>query len=131
VEDITATSIEYASGAIGTYSEVHFAPQYGMHMTLYGDRAQLDVEANHDTGECWIEVLHRHTHQRRREQPTEDTGHGGADPALIVEFARAVREGRQPLADVRAGLESAAIGIAVRQSIDTGRVVDLPRYDEA
>ena len=37
------------SGVVGSYHEIHFAPYYGMHMTLFGSAAQLDVEANHDT----------------------------------------------------------------------------------
>ncbi len=102
-----------------------------LHFTLYGSRAQLDIEANHDTGEAWIEVTERYTRNQRRERPTRDTGHGGADPALIADFARAVREGREPVADVRAGFESAAIGIAVRQAIDTGAPMDLPIFEEA
>ncbi len=131
VEDVTFAGIEYASGAVASYSEVHFAPYYRLHFTLYGSKAQLDIEANHDTGEAWIEVTERYTRNQRRERPTRDTGHGGADPALIADFARAVREGREPVADVRAGFESAAIGIAVRQAIDTGAPVNLPAFEEA
>ncbi len=131
VEDVTFAGIEYASGGVASYSEVHFAPYYRLHFTLYGSRAQLDIEANHDTGEAWIEVTERYTRNQRRERPTRDTGHGGADPALIADFARAVREGREPVADVRAGFESAAIGIAVRQAIDTGAPMDLPIFEEA
>lgn len=131
LEDVTFAGIEYASGAVASYSEVHFAPYYRLHYTLYGSRAQLDIEANHDTGEAWIEVTERYTRNQRRERPTRDTGHGGADPALMADFARAVREGREPVADVRAGFESAAIGIAVRQAIDTRTTVELPVFEEA
>ncbi len=131
LEDVTFAGIEYASGAVASYSEVHFAPYYRLHFTLYGSRAQLDVEANHDTGEAWIEVTERYTRNQRRERPTRDTGHGGADPALMADFAQAVREGREPVADVRAGFESAAIGIAVRPAIDTRATVELPVFEEA
>ena len=128
VEDVTFVNLTYASGAVASYSEVHFAPYYGMHFTLYGSKAQLDIEANHDTGDCWVEVTERLTRNQRRERPTRDTGHGGADPALIADFAHAVREGREPLASLRAGFESASIGIACRQSLDTGAPVDLPPF---
>ena len=92
-------------------------------------RAQLDVEANHDTGECWVQVAERHSHAVRRERPSEDTGHGGADPQLLTDFAGAVREGREPVSGLRAGYESAQIGIGTRPSIDCGQVVELPRLD--
>jgi len=130
VEDVSLVNIEYASGAPATYSEVHFAPYYAMHFVLYGAKGQLDVEANHDTGECWVQVTERYTRDERRERPTRDTGHGGADPALIADFAAAVREGRQPLCDLRAGFDSASIGIGVRQSLDTGSFVELPQFPD-
>ncbi|MGI5818385.1 MAG: Gfo/Idh/MocA family protein [Armatimonadota bacterium] len=130
VEDVTFANIEYASGAVASYAEVHFAPWYGIHFTIYGSRAQMDVEANHDTGQAWIEITERYTRNQRRERPTRDTGHGGADPALIVDFAEAVREGREPISGLRAGYESAAIGIACRESIDSGQAVDIPDVDE-
>lgn len=130
VEDVTLANIGYESGAVASYAEVHFAPWYGIHFTIYGSRAQMDVEANHDTGEAWIEITERYTRNQRRERPTRDTGHGGADPALIVDFANAVREGREPLSGLRAGYESAAIGIACRESIDTGAMVEIPDVDD-
>jgi predicted dehydrogenase len=72
-----------------------------------------------------VQVTERHTHNERRERPTSDSGHGGADPALLRDFARAIREGRQPVSDLRAGYESAQIGIATRQSIDSGSFATL------
>ena len=116
-------------GVVGSYHEVHFAPHYGTHFTLYGSQAQLDVEANHDTGECWAQVTRRHSHDQRRERPSRDTGHGGADPLLLADFAVAVRTGREPVSGLRAGYESAQIGIATRLSIDSGKVVELPRLE--
>jgi len=130
VEDVTFANIDYESGAVASYSEIHFAPWYGIRFTIYGSKAQMQVEANHDTGEAWIEITERYTRNQRRERPTRDTGHGGADPALIVDFVNAIREGREPLSGLRAGYESAAIGIACRESIDTGAAIDIPDVDE-
>ncbi len=129
LEDVSFVTLQYDNGVVGSYQEVHFAPHYATHFTLYGSQAQLDVEANHDTGECWVQVTRRHTHETRREQPCGDTGHGGADPMLLADFAAAVRQGRQPLCDLRAGYESAQIGIAARLSIDSGQCVELPRLE--
>lgn len=129
LEDVSLLTIEYDNGVVASYQEVHFAPYYSTHFTIYGSKAQLDIEANHDTGECWVQVTERHTHNERRERPTRDTGHSGADPALLADFAKAIREQRQPLCDLRAGYESAQIGIATRQSIDTVQFVELPRYE--
>jgi len=130
VEDVTFANIVYASGAVASYAEVHFAPWYGIHFTIYGSKAQMDVEANHDTGQAWIEITERYTRDQRRERPTRDTGHGGADPALIVDFVEALREGREPVSGLRAGYESAAIGIACRESIDSGTAIDIPDVDQ-
>jgi len=130
VEDVTLVNIEYATGVVASYQEVHFAPHYGLHITLYGDRAQLDIEANHDTHEAWIEVTERLTRTHRREQPSEDTGHGSADEELLADFACAVREGREPTQGLRSGFESAAIAIGARHSIDSGSAIDLPMLDD-
>lgn len=130
LEDVTLVTVEYTSGVVAAYNEVHFAPYYATHMTLYGSKSQLDVEVNYDVGECWVQVTERHTRHERRERPSADAGHGGADPALLEDFARAVREGREPLSDLRAGYESAQIGIATRQSLDTREFVRLKLLDD-
>lgn len=130
VEDVSFVNIEYASGVVASYSEVHFAPYYGVHFTLYGDGGQLDVEANHDTGQAWVQVTERYSRDQHRRRPTRDTGHGNADGELLTDFARAVREGREPLSGLRAGFESAAIAVGSRQSIDTAGFISLPMLDE-
>ena len=130
VEDVSLVNIEYDSGAVGSYHEIHFAPYYGMHLTLFGAAAQLDVEANHDTGVAYIEVTRRYGNRdQRRERPTRDTGHGGADPALLADFAEACMAGREPLCNLQAGYESAAIGVATRISLDEQRFVDILRFE--
>lgn len=131
VEDVSLVNIEYASGVVGAYHEIHFAPYYGMHMTLFGSAAQLDVEANHDTGVAHIDITRRlGNRDQRRERPTRDTGHGGADPALMTDFANACMEGREPLCNLQAGYESAAIGVATRISLDEERYVCIPSFAE-
>lgn len=131
VEDVSLVNIEYASGAVGAYHEVHFAPYYGMHMTLFGSEAQLDIEANHDTGQAYVDITRRYGNRdQRRERPTRDTGHGGADPALLADFIKSCREGTEPLCDLKAGYDSAAIGVATRMSIDEKRFVDIRPFEE-
>jgi len=130
VEDVSFVNIEYDTGVVATYQEIHFAPHYGLHITVYGDKGQLDIEANHDTHEAWIELTERLTRVHRREQPSEDTGHGSADEELLADFARAVREGREPMQGLRSGFESAAIGIGVRHSLDRAAAVELPVLDD-
>ena len=131
VEDVNLVNIEYASGAVGSYHEIHYAPYYGIHVTIYGSDAQLDVEANHDTGQAWIEITRRFGNRdSRRERPTRDTGHGNADPDLMADFAHACAEGREPLCDLRAGYESAAIGVAARKSIDTKSFIAIKPFEQ-
>jgi len=130
VEDVSLVNIEYDTGVVAAYQEIHFAPHYGLHVTLYGDRAQLDIDANHDTHEAWIEVTERLTRVHRREQPSEDTGHGSADEELLADFAGAVRDGCEPFQGLRSGFESAAIAIGARRSIDARAPIDLPVLDE-
>lgn len=130
VEDVSFVNIEYASRQLATYSEIHFAPYYGVHFTLYGTKGQLDVEANHDTGQAWVQITERYTRNQHTRRPTRDTGHGNADGDLLCDFAAAVREKREPLSGLRAGFESAAIAIAARRSMDSGVFVELPMLDE-
>ena len=97
MEDVTLVNIEYVGGRVASYREVHFAPYYGLHFTLYGSKAQLDIEANHDTGEAWVEVTERYTRERKREQPSGDTGHGNADNDLLADSRPRLPRGREPL----------------------------------
>lgn len=131
VEDISLVNIEYASGVVASYHEVHFAPYYGLHMTLFGSKAQLDVEANHDTGLIYVEVTRRYGNRdQRRERPITNAGdHAGGDPLLLNDFVLACLEGYEPLCDLRAGYESAAIGVGTRQSIDSGNSVAIKPFE--
>lgn len=130
VEDASFVNIQYASGRLATYSEIHFAPYYGVHFTLYGTKAQLDVEANHDTGQAFVQITERYSRNQHLRRPTRDTGHGNADGDLLSDFATSVREGKEPVSGLRAGFESAAIAIAARQSTDSAAFVNLPLLDE-
>lgn len=127
VEDLSLVNIEYAGGTVACYHEIHFAPYYGIHATLYSSKAQLDIVANHDTGEAWIEITERYSRKQHRERPSRDIGHGNADNDLIVDFVQACRSNSEPLSGLRAGFESAAIAVGSRQSLDEGAFVDLPR----
>lgn len=130
VEDVTFVNIEYAGGTVASYQEIHFAPFYRIHATLYGEKAQLDVMTNHDTGEAWIETTERYTRKQHRETPSGDTGHGNADTDLILDFVESIRSNREPISGLRAGFESASIAIGARRSLDLKSGVDLPRLED-
>lgn len=126
VEDVSLLTIRYEGGALATYREVHFDPGYGLSITLWGDRARLDITADHDMNEARLCVTQRYSRETREEPLEGGTGHGSADEQLLADFTAAVRGGHDPRQGLAAGYYSAAIAIAARQSMDNGGPVEIP-----
>jgi len=53
------------------------------------------------------------------------SGHGGADAGIMADFFDGLRTGRAPRSGPAEGRASVRVGLAARESCDTGRVVEL------
>jgi len=78
-----------------------------------------------DMGEGKIRVTERHTHKQYEYdmRTLMAGGHGGADDRLMRDFIRAVRTGAAPRTGCAEGRKSVRLGLAARESAETGQVV--------
>ncbi|UQN29320.1 Gfo/Idh/MocA family protein [Brachybacterium kimchii] len=130
VEDISMLSMTLDNGVLASYEQCHFTPDYWRNYTVIGDAGR--IENMGDGGGDQI-----HIWESRRSGPGHpdavevidrgDGGHGGADPNLVGEFLRFVREGGATDVSVIAAREAVATGVFGAESIRHGGVpYDVP-----
>lgn len=125
VESAGIVSIEYADGRIATiecgWTHPMADPTWGgLDLTVVGDRAVVELDAFPPLATGYLDSA-----------PAMLTGGVNLDAALLEEFLSAVREGRTPQPDGRAGLRSLAIAEAAYRSISTATEVDVDLFAPA
>lgn len=130
VEDVSMMNMELDNGVLACYQQCHFTPDYWRNYTVIGTEGRLENFGNGEDG-TRIEVWN--TRKPGYSAPdfvhmisagTED--HGGADPLIVQEFLRFVREGGATDTSPVAARYSVAAGCAATDSIrNGGRVVDV------
>lgn len=133
VEDISMLSMKLEGGVLASYQQCHFTPDYWRSYTVIGDAGR--IENIGDSGGDQIHVFtsrHSGPHHPDRVEVIDrgDGGHGGADPALIDEFLRFVREGGRTDVSMVAAREAVAVAATGAESIrGTGALLDVPALD--
>lgn len=130
VEDISMLNMTLDNGVLASYEQCHFTPDYWRNYTVIGDAGRIE-----NMGDGGGEQIHIWTSRRSgpgRPDAVEvisrgDGGHGGADPNLVGEFLRFVREGGATDVSVIAAREAVATGCAGAESIRSGGIpIDIP-----
>ncbi|WP_246956822.1 Gfo/Idh/MocA family oxidoreductase [Brachybacterium sp. Marseille-Q7125] len=125
VEDISMIHMTLDNGVLASYEQCHFTPDYWRNYTVIGDAGRIENmgDGSGDQIHIWesrysgagkpdaVEVVARAT-----------GGHGGADPSLVSEFLRFVREGGKTDVSVIAAREAVATGVHGALSIRDGGV---------
>jgi len=134
VEDLYLMNAVLDNGVFITYQECHYTPDYWRNYTIIGTEGRLENFSDRP-GDTVIRVWNRrtgcnHFGDEQHFIPQATGGHGGADPLIVGEFVRYVREGGDirisPL-DARA---TVAAGCAATTSIrEDNRPVDIPPVD--
>lgn len=96
LEDISLLNLRLDNGVLATYQQCHFTPDYWRNYTVIGDAGRLE-----NIGDSGGDQIHLWTSRRSGARTPDrveviergDGGHGGADPSLVAEFLRFVREG--------------------------------------
>ncbi|HLS04593.1 MAG TPA: Gfo/Idh/MocA family oxidoreductase [Actinomycetales bacterium] len=96
VEDISMMTMHLDNGVFGTYNECHFTPDYWRNYTVIGTEGRIENFGLGDDGV--VRIWDRRTVFKEHGDeeipiPSAKGGHYGADPALLAEFLRFVREG--------------------------------------
>jgi predicted dehydrogenase len=134
VEDVSLVNMELANGVLASYQQCHFAPDYWRNYTIIGTEGRIENFGNGAPG-THIKLWNRRADWNPDGDETiamdeESGGHGGADPRIVGEFLRFVREGGAIDTSPVAARYSVATGVRATESLRSGGVpLDVPRID--
>ncbi|WP_432080810.1 Gfo/Idh/MocA family protein [Streptomyces sp. WAC 04229] len=124
VEDLSMMTMRLEGGVYASYQQCHYTPDYWRNYTVIGTEGRLENFGDHgETAE--VRVWKRRSGYRADADltvpmPTVAGGHGGADPLLVEEFLRFVREGGRTDTSPVAAREAVAAGCAATESLRAG-----------
>lgn len=131
IYDTSSVQVNYDNGTQLTYTMHAFLPYEGQRISFSCEFGRLDVKLNYS--QPW-EVEGTYEFRLTKDKQTSRFwtlkpgagSHGGADPHLReLMFKPGTQELFNSRADSRAGIMSSLIGIAARQSIETGQKVKI------
>ncbi|WP_219416262.1 Gfo/Idh/MocA family protein [Pseudonocardia nigra] len=134
VEDLSMVHLALDNGVLASYQQCHFTPDYWRNYTVLGSAGRLENFG--DTDGAVVKVWDRRSGYREVpnhvvEVPPGDDFHGGADPLMVAEFLRFVRDGTPTLTSPVAARQAVAAGCAATESLRSGgQPVDVPRLAE-
>ncbi len=132
VEDISMMLMQLDSGCFCSYEQCHFAPDGWRNYTVIGTEGRIENFGD-VPGHCVVRLWNRRTDYNPYgdEQyfiPPVTGSHGGADPNIVAEFVRYVREGGKIRTSPIAARNSVAAGVSAALSLRSGGTpVDVPR----
>ncbi len=133
IEDTVSVSVAYSKGAVMSYSLTAHSPYEGFRIALNGTKGRIEAEDFHGSIGPFAgrHITNLRLYNRMGEEidikvPQATGSHGGGDARLLKML---FREGQaDPLghmADTRAGIMSAVIGIAANKSMKENRSVNV------
>lgn len=134
VEDLSLMLMQLDNGVLASYQQCHYTPDYWRNYTIIGTEGRLE-NFNDRPGESVVRVWNRRTvyNPYGDEQyfiPGASGGHGGADPVIVNEFIRFVREGGAVETSPIAARQSVAAGYMATQSLRNGSTpLEIPQLD--
>ncbi|MFF2196637.1 Gfo/Idh/MocA family protein [Streptomyces sp. NPDC058157] len=126
VEDVSLMNLRLGNGVLAAYQQCHFTPDYWRNYTVIGDAGRLENFGDGPGGEVRVWNARRSSYRAepdaRHPVPAapSDGGHGGADPLLVDEFLRFVREGGRTDTSPVAARMAVAAGYGATQSLRDG-----------
>ena len=134
VEDLSMIQMEMLNGVLASYQQCHFTPDYWRNYTIIGTEGRIENFGNGEDG-TYIKLWNRRTSWNPDGDETfsmdvEKGSHGGADPKIVAEFVRFVREGGEINTSPVAARYSVATGCQATESLRNGGVpLDVPELD--
>lgn len=130
--DKMCASIKYANGVQTSYSLTAYAPYEGYRIKFNGTEGVMEAwiqESNptYSGGFDEIVITHNYTGKRDYIHIPQAEGHGGGDEKLLNKIfnPNVTEDSYHQAASVRDGALSILVGIAARNSIDTGKPVKI------
>jgi predicted dehydrogenase len=124
VEDLSMLQMRLDNGVFASYQQCHYTPDYWRNYTVIGTHGRIENYGNVEEG-AQICLWNSRTDWKPygdAQFPIErpEGGHGGADPRLVAEFLRYVREGGTTQTSPLAARYSVAVGCAATDSLRDG-----------
>jgi predicted dehydrogenase len=136
VEDVSMVNMRLDNGVLAAYQQYHFTPDYWRNYTVIGDAGRLENFGDIPGGAVRVWNARRSGYRAEPDaeyqvsEPMDDTEHGGADPLIIDEFLRFVREGGRTDTSPVAARMAVAAGYGATASLRAGGVVEeVPALD--
>jgi predicted dehydrogenase len=135
VEDLSMMLMELDNGVLCSYQQCHYAPDGWRNYTIIGTEGRIE-NIGDGPGHCVVRLWNRRVgfNPWGDEQffiPQVSGSHGGADPAIVAEFVRYVREGGKVHTSPVAARNSVAAGVKAAESLRSGgRPMDIPPVDK-
>ncbi len=136
VEDISMANLLLDNGVYVTYQQCHYTPDYWRNYTVIGTHGRLENFGDSPGGVVKVWNSKRSGYREDADLvvdiPEVEGGHGGADPRLVDEYVRFVRDGGATLTSPVAARAAVAAGYAATTSLrDNGTPIDIPALDPA
>jgi predicted dehydrogenase len=136
VEDLSMANLLLDNGVYLTYQQCHYTPDYWRNYTVIGTEGRLENFGDSPGGVVKVWNSRRSGYREDADLvvdiPDADGGHAGADPRLVDEYIRFVREGGATLTSPIAARAAVAAGYAATTSLrDNGTPIDVPALDPA
>jgi len=136
VEDISMMNMQLDNGVFASYQQCHFCPDYWRNYTFIGTEGRIE---NFGDGQedSFIRLWNKRTTYNANGDamfftPPTEGSHGGADPLIVREFVRFVREGGRTNTSPIAARNSVAAGYMATMSLrQGGQPMDVPPLDPA
>lgn len=125
VEDLSMMQMQLDNGVLCSYQQCHYAPDSWRNYTIIGTEGRIENFGDNPPEGCVVRVWNRrcgynHDGDEHYSIPVDPGSHGGADPKIVGEFVRYVREGGKVLTSPIAGRNSVAAGCQATESLRHG-----------
>lgn len=134
VEDLSQMLMELDNGVFASYQQCHYTPDGWRNYTIIGSEGRIENFGD-SPGACVIRLWNRRTpyNPYGDEQfyiPPDSGSHGGADPRIVEEFIRFVRDDDPVTTSPVAARFSVAAGCRAAESLRNGGAPrDVPPLD--
>src|SRR5262245_1089976 len=134
VEDLNVVNLRLANGVLATYPQCHYTPDYWRNYTVIGTRGRLENFGDLEGATIRVWNARRSGYREDADLevpvPAADSGHGGADAAVVAEFLNFARHGGATRTSPVAARNAVAAGYAATASLRRGGVpVGVPPLD--
>lgn len=124
VEDISLMLMTLDNGVFASYQQCHFSPDGWRNYTVIGTEGRIENFGD-SPGDCTVKLWNKrklYNPDGDEQYPiAPDTGsHGGADPRIVAEFVRYVRQGGTIATSPVAARYSVAAGCQAAESLRNG-----------